>query len=215
VKRRLPPAERQRQILEGAIDFFAGHGFRADTRMLAAHVGVSQSLIFRYFGSKEALVERVYERVFLTRWNPEWEHTLRDRRRPVADRLVDFYAAYLRVVDDPRWIRIAMYASLDGRDLTRRYVNRHASRLLSLVLAELRAAAGDEQPEQEKMEDLETVWMLHSTIIYYLVRKHIHRTRVPPELTPVLRQLVCTFLRGALQPRDAVAPAPRSIAAAR
>lgn len=205
VKRRLAPAERQRQILEGAIDFFAEHGFAADTRLLAAQLGVSQSLIFRYFGSKDALIEQVYERVFVTRWNPDWEDTLRDRDRPLADRLVAFYTAYLRVVDDPRWIRIAMHASLDGRDLTRRYVNHHAARLLSMLAVELRVAAGT----AEAPHDLETAWMLHSTVIYYLVRKHIHRTRVAPDLAPLLRPLVEVYLNGALGPRAAATP-PRS-----
>jgi AcrR family transcriptional regulator len=214
-KRRLAPAERQWQILEGAIDVFAEHGFGADTRMLAAHLGVSHSLIFRYFGSKEALIERVYEHVFVTRWNPDWVHTLRDRDRPIADRIVDFYTSYLRVVDDPRWIRIAMHASLDGRDLTRRYVNHHAAHLLSVVAAELHAAAG--APDQQAPDDIETAWMLHSTIIYYLVRKHIHRTHVVSDLTLALRGLVQVFLEGALptlrhEARAAAAPTRRAAA---
>lgn len=197
---RLAPAERERQILDGAVDFFAERGFAADTRLLAAHLGVSQSLVFRYFGSKDALVERVYERVFVTRWNPEWEGVLRDRGRPLADRLVEFYDAYLRVVDDPRWIRIVMLASLDGRDLTRRYVSRNAERLLRVVAEEVREAGGAAD------DDLESAWMLHSAVIYYLVRKHIHRTRVAPDLRPHLRRLVAIHLRGALE-REAVAVA--------
>lgn len=207
-RRRLAPAERAQQILDGAVDFFAEHGFAADTRMLAASLGVSQSLIFRYFGSKEALVERVYERVFVTRWNPDWETVLRDRARPLEDRLAEFYEAYLRVVDDPRWIRIVMLASLGGKDLTRRYVSRNAERLLRVVAEELRAAAGAGE-EDAPGADLETAWLLHSAVIYYLVRKHIHRTRVAPDLRPLLRRLVAIYLRGAVAVLEEAAPRAR------
>ncbi len=157
-RQRLAPAERERQSLNGAVDFFAEHGFAADTRLLAAHLGGGQSLVFRFFGSKDALIERVYEQVFVTRWNPEWEGVLRDRARPLADRLVGFYDAYLRVVDDPRWIRIVMLASLDSRDLTRRHVSRNAERLLRVVAEEVREAGGAAD------DDLEGAWMLHATV---------------------------------------------------
>jgi hypothetical protein len=62
---RMDPDNRERMILEGAVRFFAKRGFAAHTRELAEELGVSQSLVFHYFGSKEALIERVYQRNFL------------------------------------------------------------------------------------------------------------------------------------------------------
>ena len=88
---RLSPQTRERMILDAAIDFFAEEGFRAETRGLAKRLGVSQSLIYRYFGSKENLIERVYEKTFLSRWNPAWEETLADRSRPLRERLEEYH----------------------------------------------------------------------------------------------------------------------------
>ena len=45
-------------IVEGAIHYFAEHGFDGETRALARSIGVSQALIFHYFPTKEALIDR-------------------------------------------------------------------------------------------------------------------------------------------------------------
>ena len=76
-RRRLAPEDREHQIVQAAIAFFARHGFDASTRDLAKELGVTQPLLYRYFPTKEALVDRVYEEVFVRRWNPEWD----DRRQ--------------------------------------------------------------------------------------------------------------------------------------
>ena len=67
---RLPRAERERHILDEAVRFFAEVGFGGDTRELAKRAQVTHALLFRYFPSKDALIERVYREVYLGRWNP-------------------------------------------------------------------------------------------------------------------------------------------------
>ena len=42
---------------------------RLNPRDLAKQAGISQSLIFRYFATKQALVEKVYQRVYVARWS--------------------------------------------------------------------------------------------------------------------------------------------------
>lgn len=207
LRRRLPPQERKRQILEAAVDFFAEHGFEADTRRLADRLGVSHSLIFRYFRSKSALVEAVFRRVFLARWNPEWENILRDRAHPLATRLARFYRAYLDVVDDPRWIRIVLRASLDGRDLTRRYITRYLGPLLAVIAAELRQHAGL-PARAPTAADVEVAWALHSAVIYALLRKHVHR--LPPAVAEdrLLALLIPCFLEGAAAALHQQGPQP-------
>src|SRR3954463_4609841 len=87
LRRRLAPEDREHQIVQAAIDFFARHGFEASKHDLAKELGVPQPLLYRYSPTKEALVDRVYEEVFVRRWNPEWEECLADRSVPLADRL--------------------------------------------------------------------------------------------------------------------------------
>lgn len=75
-RRRLAGEAREKAIVEAAVQFFAEVGFDGDTRELARRVGVTQSLIFKYFPSKAALIERVYQEVYVGRWNPYWEVSL-------------------------------------------------------------------------------------------------------------------------------------------
>ncbi len=80
-RQRLSREERRNQILDRAVAFFSVHGFDASTRQLARSAGVTQPLLYNYFPSKEALIRAVYERVYLNRWNPDWDAVLADRTR--------------------------------------------------------------------------------------------------------------------------------------
>ena len=71
-RRRLPPSERRQQIVDGAVAFFAKVGLEGKTRDLAKHLGITQSLLFKYFENKEALIEAVYAQVYIDRLSPEW-----------------------------------------------------------------------------------------------------------------------------------------------
>ena len=69
-----------------------------------------------------------------------------------------------------------MYSGLDGNDLTRRYIRTHVEGLLRLIARECRALEGRKAAGEPSQAEMELVWHLHSTVIYYLVRKHIFRT---------------------------------------
>jgi AcrR family transcriptional regulator len=206
-RRRLPAPQREQMILEAAIDFFAEHGFDAQIRQLANQLGVSQALIFRYFASKEELVERVYHRTFLARWDPSWESMMADRTIPLRTRLRRLLKSYLAVVDDRRWIRISMHASLAGHDLTRRYVQIYVTNLLKSVAREVRAHRGEAPEPDFTPDEMERIWHLHSTVVYYLVRKHVHGTPVPLDTDMVVTVAVDTFMQGiGSQPASVSAP---------
>src|SRR5258708_3987944 len=71
-RRRLSPEARFEMILDHAILFFAERGFDGQLKDLAEIIGVSQALIFSYFGSKQILIERVYKKVYVARWKSSW-----------------------------------------------------------------------------------------------------------------------------------------------
>lgn len=191
---RLDPAVRERMILDAAVDFFAEHGFAAQTKDLAERIGVSQGLIFRYFGTKQNLAEQVYQRVFLQRWSPRWEDDLRDRTVPFPDRLERFYVAYFDAVDEYHWIRLSLYASLAGNDMISRYVQKYVNRLLEVILRELRAYRGLAEDGPIAPLEYELAWHLHSTFIYFLVRKHIHRLPAMEDKPAMVARIVRSFL---------------------
>src|SRR5215813_6652765 len=71
-RRNMRAADRERLIVDQAIRFFAERGFDGQTRELARRMGMTHSAIYRHFPSKEALIERVYQEVYLSRWSPDW-----------------------------------------------------------------------------------------------------------------------------------------------
>ena len=103
---RMNPAEREQMIVRKAVQYFAEHGFDGSTRDLAQHIGVTQSLLYRYFPTKQALIERVYGQVYVARWNPLWEDLLRDRSKPFEERLKGYYLEYAQNLIRNEWVRI-------------------------------------------------------------------------------------------------------------
>lgn len=207
---RLDPAVREKMILDAAVEFFAEHGFAGQTKELAARIGVSQGLIFRYFDTKQTLVERVYERVFLERWSPLWERELKDRAVAFPARMERFYRAYLDAVDAEQWMRVAMFASLAGHDITNRYIQTHIEPVLEIILKEANAYCGRPDDGPVGPLDREHAWHLHSAFIYYLVRKHIHRLPVLEDKAALVTRLVTAFIAGyaALPATSPAAEAP-------
>ncbi len=193
---RLDPQAREKLILDGATVFFAKHGFESQTKDLAAHLGVSQGLIFRYFGTKQNLVERVYQNVFLQRWSSSWVSALRDRSRPLQERLETFYLAYFRAVDDNEWIRVSLYASLSGSDIIARYVRDHVDNILQTIAQEVRFYTGHNNESPIDPVEYEIVWHLHSTFIYALIRKYIHHVPIHGDAQAMVGAVVGNFLNG-------------------
>ena len=120
-RRRVPAAERERQIVEAAASFFDEYGFEGQTRELAKTMGISHSAIFRYFPTKEALTERVYEHVFVSRWDPGWKTLILDRDQPLEDRLIRFYREYAERIFDAQCMRVFMFACVKGHTRHDRY----------------------------------------------------------------------------------------------
>ena len=181
-------------ILDAAVLFFAERGFEAQLGELTERLGVSQGLIFRYFGNKRTLIERVYEQVYVARWLPAWERMLRDRTHPLEMRLVNFYRSYLDAVDDYVWIRTALYSGLAGNDLTRRYIITRVEKLLKIIMAEIASgeANADDLTECDRLHEL--AWHLHSTFIYYLIRKYVYRVPVTSDRDAFIETVVHNFV---------------------
>ncbi len=193
-RRRLAPAERQREIIEEAIRFFAEVGFHGQTRELAARLGITQPLLYRYFPSKQALVDRVYEALYLDRWDAAWDDILGDDARPLRDRLIDFYRIYLGRLASETWIRIYLYAALEGGALNRRHAEFLDRHVVQPICRALIAATGRTGPPAP--EEVEAVRQWHAGVVFYAVRKYVHRIPVDDDLEAVVAANVDAFLGG-------------------
>lgn len=197
--RRLTSAERERRIVDGAIAFFAEAGFSGQTRELAQRLGITQPLIYRYFPTKQDLIDRVFEEVFLGSWNSEWTDLIRDRSQSLRERLISFYRAYVDAAFTYEWIRIYMFAGLAGEGLNRRWIALLEDSLLRPLCQEMRAAAGIHAGDSEIGDrELEAAWLIHAAIFYYIVRQHIYGAPVAPDLDSFIADTVDRTLGGTL-----------------
>jgi AcrR family transcriptional regulator len=196
VTRRLAPEVRERQIVLKAVEHFATHGFSGSTRELARQLGVTQPLLYRYFPSKEALIDRVYDEVY--QWDSSWEHLIKDRSVPIQERMVRFYSAYSTVILRREWIRIFIFAGLTREGINSKYLSRLRERVFLPVMAEIRAAYDLPAPSGAKQReiDLELIWSLHASIFYLGVRKWIYGLPVTDDIDEHIARQVDAFLHG-------------------
>jgi len=194
--RRLPPDVREKQIVQKAIDHFATHGFSGSTRELARQLGVTQPLLYRYFPSKDALIDKVYDEVY--RWDPAWEKLIKDRSIPLQSRMEQFYTSYARVILRREWIRIFIFAGLTREGINKKYLAKLRERVFSPVIAELQATHGLPEPVDDagREIELELVWSLHASIFYMGVRKWIYGLPIVNDVDAHIVRLVDAFLNG-------------------
>lgn len=197
-RKRLPRAERERLIIEEAVRFFAEVGFEGQTRALAERLGVTQPLLYRYFTDKDALIERVFDEVFLRRWRPEWEGLLRDRKRPLDERLITFYQNYCATIFNSEWIRIFMFAGLKGEGVNQRYFDIVSNNILKPFCGELRHDLGLPTPENRPIceEEINLAWALHGSISYIALRKWIYKLPVPENIDSLIATSVRAYMQG-------------------
>jgi len=190
-RQRLAPHERREQILAGAEDFFAEAGLEGNTRQLAQRLGVTQSLIFKYFPTKEDLIEAVYERVYLDRLSEDWPQRLTDRSQPLRQRLLAFYTEYSSLIFERNWMRIFMFSGLAGAPLNRRYLEHLSEVILHPLLEETRVLC--RAGHDPSMED---IWSLHGGIVYIGIRQHIYNMPAIADPAAAIESAVDKYLDG-------------------
>lgn len=196
VRRRLPRKERERLIIDEAIRFFAEVGFEGQTRALAQRLGVTQPLLYRYFPDKEALIDRVYQEVFIGGWDTASSDLLTDRSRPLVKRVTDFYLSYAKANITYERVRLFMFAGLKEPAIANRYMAFLRDTLFIPLACEIRAEAGlSDQPPSDS--EIECVAGLHGAIGYIGTRRWVFLAPVAEDIDEVITQIVASFLFGA------------------
>jgi AcrR family transcriptional regulator len=198
-RRNMRAADRERAILDEAIRFFAERGFEGQTRELAKRMGITHSAIYRHFPSKEALIERVYQEVYLSRWSPDWGPLIRDRSQSLETRLTRFYLGYVERVFEYNWVRIFVSSGMKSFDITGRYLDIVRREIIEPAAAELRHELKLPDVKAQPLGERETelFWGLHGRIFYLAIRKFIYGTPIPSDLDAIVRDAVLSFMDGA------------------
>ena len=206
---RLPAAERRALILEKAFEFFSEYGLTAQTRGLADACGVSQRLLYSVFPNKAALINAVYDASIAGPFKAIWFVHLRDRSKPLEQRLNEFYQEYYETILTRRWLRLFLYASLAEVEMAPTYIAAIIRTLLETVVDEAAFDYGLQLPSDRALIQ-ELGWTLHGNISHLAIRRHIYRDATSLSVERVIALHVTTFLAGTramLQPATGPAKA--------
>jgi len=198
-KKRLTSQEREKQIVLAAVEFFAEVGFSGDTRQLARRLGVTQSLIYKHFPTKDALIDKVYDEVYVRRWNPFWETVIQDRSIPLEERLVILYIEYSKAALTRDWVRIFMFSGLRGESINKKYLEMLRSRILEPVAVAMREEFGlpDIKSMPLKTSEIELVWSINARIFYFGQRRWIFDVPIEDDVDEMIRLTIAHFMAGA------------------
>jgi AcrR family transcriptional regulator len=164
---RLNHIDRERQIVSAAIDFFSRRGLDAQIRDLAKEIGMAHTLLYHYFPTKQALIDRVYEELFAGRWKPEWENLL-DEPLPIEEKLCNLYESYLTTILTPEWMRIMVGSGLSDRAIPERYFTMMQLRFFPRLIRETRKAFGNKSRSKPSAREQGLLMGLHGGLIYTL-----------------------------------------------
>lgn len=215
-RRRLGTAERSRQILDGAIQFFAQQGLDGQLRDLAKSIGITHALLYHYFPTKQALIDAVYQEVFVERWNPGWDELLDDEALSVEDKLTRFYDDYINQALTRDFVRILVFSGLTDRTITDRFFDMLRQRLFPRLIRETRRHRGASLRGKASRRELELLTGLHGGFFYIPLQRWVYGQAVYGTPTPqffgqdLVRDRVRAYLLATTALFSAGAPAPAS-----
>jgi AcrR family transcriptional regulator len=177
-RRRLTSPERERQIVDGAIRFFADRGLDGQLRDLAREIGVTHTLLYHYFPTKQALIERVYEELFEGLWKSEWERILDDPKLSVQVKFTRFYCDYAKAIFAREFVRVLVYSGLSDHYITDRFFELLRRRLFPRLIRETRRHCGVRSRAKPSSRELELLMGLHGGIFYIGLRRCVYEQPV-------------------------------------
>jgi len=202
IRRRMNTADRKRQILDGAIQFFARHGIDGQLRNLTKELGVTHTLLYHYFPTKEALIKEVYKEVFESRWKPEWEELLDDKHLSPEEKLNAFYLDYTNTVLTYDFVRILIFSGLSDHSISDRFFELLRSRLLPRLIRETRKYCDRSTKPKPSHRELEYLMGLHGGIFYIGMRRWIYGQAIYDDSSPnaeqdIIRDRISAYLLSA------------------
>lgn len=201
-RRRMSTAERKRQILDRAIQFFAKYGIDGQLRNLTKELGVTHTLLYHYFPTKDALIQEVYKEVFESRWKPEWEALLDDESLTPEEKFNAFYLDYTNTVLTYDFVRILIFSGLSDHSISDRFFELLRSRLLPRLIRETRKYCNQPTTPKPTQRELEFLMGLHGGIFYIGMRRWIYGQAIYAAESPdteqeIIRDRVQSYLHSA------------------
>ena len=177
-RKRMTTSEREAQIVAGAIAFFADRGLDGQLRDLAKNIGVTHALLYHYFPTKQALIDRVYVELFEGLWKPEWERALDNPKLDAHTKFTHFYCDYARAIFAREFVRILVFSGLSDRLIPDRFFVLLRERLFPRLIRETRRHCGVTSRAKPSARELEFLMGLHGGIFYMGLRRSVYEQAV-------------------------------------
>ena len=177
-RKRLSGPERETQIVAGAVRFFSDRGLDGQLRDLARNIGVTHALLYHYFPTKQALIDRVYVELFEGLWQPAWDRLLDDRTLDAETRFTRFYCAYARAIFSRDFVRIMIFSGLSDHAIPDRFFALLRSRLFPRLIRVTRRHCGVVGRGKPTARELEFMMGLHGGIFYIGLRRWVYEQPV-------------------------------------
>lgn len=182
--RRLDVDERRRQLLERGADLFTSHRYdELSMSRIAAEVGISKSLLYHYFPSKQAFFEATLG---------AWAEELRTRTEPDPDlspveQLTASLGAFLGLIEENavayRNLMSSATSAPEIRDLIDQVRRQTAARILAGIYS-------DDPPPKARVAVSGWLWFMDGACLDWIEHRDIGRDE--------LRDLLLGTLMGSL-----------------
>ena len=158
-QKRLCNADRRKQIIQVAMDLFAGRGFKgATTRAIAEAAGVSEAIIFRHFATKEDLYDAIIT-TSIEKRQEVWESETPaiDSEGDIGNLLSGYAHGFVsRHRQDQTFIRLMLYSALEDHKFRQRFFESHRSPYMRAIRERIQLGVesgefGDTDPQLTMM----------------------------------------------------------------
>ena len=189
--------ERRAQIAEVAGDLFARDGFQVSTRKISAALGITQAALYKHYSSKDELIDEVFKSRFLKANQTGFEECLITSDNTLEVRVSDAYIAFYNGITSTS-LRLFQRASYDGMKLAHRYSPHLDERILWPLVVQVRAELSLPSVEDVAVtaSERDLALMLHSTIIFLAIRKHVYHIDFQGGEPDIIRLHVKAWLAG-------------------
>lgn len=198
--RRMAPEMRREQILSAATAMLGNQGANFNTRELAARLNISHPLLFKYFQSKDEIVDAVFQTVFMRRFSDDIRSLVDSDREDTIQKWIDFYEIYTPKIFDETWIRVFISSALQQEKISSRYFDQVVIPLVKRLADDTEMyCLGKIEPDHSPVRQitLELAWSLHSSLFYSGLRRWVYRLEVPKDIASMMAARVKVHFAGA------------------
>lgn len=205
-RRRLPRAERERQMLDSAAQVFGRRGYHAAAMdEIARACGVTKPMLYAYFQSKEGLYLATVDR--MGRALVAAVEALLKEPDPGA-RLQQGVDVVLRFIDKDRHAWSVLYAEGLGEGPVARHVARYRERIVALAALTLsEAVPGNATPTAAEPYAVGLLGAGEAIARWWLAHRKVPFAAVQVLTRHLAEAVLAAYQRGAFEPKSG-APAP-------